>query len=162
MTKQFSFKYGLFDDASELNPADKALLDKARTATETSYAPYSKFHVAAVALTASGNFVTGTNQENASYPAGICAERTLLSALSSIMPDEKIKTIAISYHNYNEGGHNNKPITPCGICRQSLVEYENRTGQKIRLIMSAMEGSVLVVESASQLLPFSFGDKDLK
>lgn len=162
MKENFSFSYSQFDSSEELNPDDKALLEKARQTTELAYAPYSRFHVAAVAKTSNGQFVIGTNQENASYPAGICAERTMLSALSSMFPGESINTIAVSYQNFSPGGHSDKPASPCGICRQSLVEYENRTKQKIRIILSGMEGKVIVIESVSMLLPFSFGEADLK
>lgn len=162
MKENVSFSYTVFENVGTLIPEDQALVEKARQATELSYAPYSKFNVAAVAKTSSGQFIVGTNQENASYPVGICAERTLLSAVSSIAPTDTIKTIAISYHNLNEGGHSDRPITPCGICRQSLLEFENRTQQKIKLILCGMEGKVIVIESASMLLPLSFGSADLK
>lgn len=162
MKENYSFSYNVFEDVTELTPDDQALVEKARKATELSYAPYSKFNVAAVAKTSSGQFVTGTNQENASFPAGICAERTLLSAVSSLYPADSVTTIAISYHNNNAGGHSDRPVSPCGICRQSLLEFENRTKQKIRLILSGMNGKVMVIDSASMLLPFSFGSDDLK
>jgi cytidine deaminase len=162
MNENFSFQYHVFEDASELNPSDLALLEKAREATKNAYAPYSNFHVAAVALTSSGQFVTGTNQENASFPAGICAERTLLSTLSSILPDDSIQTLAVSYYNHNETGSHDRPISPCGICRQSLLEFEQRKGKPMRVIMSGQTGKVIILEKASQLLPFSFGVADLK
>lgn len=161
MKENFSFSYSQFDSSDELNPDDKALVERARQTIDIAYAPYSNFHVAAVARTVNGNIVSGTNQENASYPAGICAERTLLSAISSLYPGEAIDTIAVSYKNFNPGGHSDKPVSPCGICRQSLLEYENRTSHKIRVILTGMEGKVIVIDSASLLLPFSFGQDDL-
>lgn len=160
MQKDFSFKYEVFAGINELSKEDKDLLEKARINTKSAYAPYSNFHVSAVALLDNGETVSATNQENASYPVAICAERTLLGAVSSLQPDKLIKTIAISYDNKN--GESIKPITPCGICRQSLVEYENRFQQNIKIIMSGLEGEVLVVENAHQLLPFSFSSDDMK
>lgn len=157
--QQQSFQYEVYDDAAELAPADAALLQKARETTQQAYAPYSHFRVGAAALLANGEVVTGTNQENASYPVGICAERTTLSAVASLFPGMTIQTLAISY--FNELGQSGHPITPCGICRQSLTEHEQRTATPIRLIMAGQTGKVFVVEKASQLLPFSFSNEDM-
>jgi cytidine deaminase len=104
--------------------------------------------------------MSGTNQENASFPAGICAERTLMSAASSLFPGIGIKTIAISYHNLK--GNSDRPISPCGICRQTLVEFQERTNQPIRIILSGMEGKVQIIENAGYLLPLVFGADDMK
>ncbi|ANI88934.1 cytidine deaminase [Arachidicoccus ginsenosidimutans] len=160
MQKEFSFKYEIFNSIDELNSEEKSLLEKARQNTENAYAPYSQFNVSAVALLENGTTIAATNQENASYPVGICAERTLLSAVSSLQPNQLIKTMAISYHNLN--GNSGKPISPCGICRQSLLEYENRFQSSVKIIMSGLGGEVVVVESAKQLLPFSFSAEDMK
>jgi cytidine deaminase len=104
--------------------------------------------------------VHGTNQENASFPAGICAERVLLSSVSSQYAGETIEAVAISYNSQN--GVSNKPISPCGICRQTLLEYEERQKQPIRLILGGMEGEVYVIPKASLLMPLSFGSKNIK
>jgi cytidine deaminase len=159
--QEFSFGYEIYDSIDELTPADKTLLQAARTVTEKAYAPYSHFLVGAVAKLSNGETVAGTNQENASYPVGICAERVLLSSASMLHTGVPIDTIAISYHNTNASGKSNRPVSPCGMCRQALREYEDRTAQPIRLILSGMEGEVIVVEKASQLLPFSFGGSDM-
>ncbi|MEI9954748.1 MAG: hypothetical protein WDM90_00185 [Ferruginibacter sp.] len=106
-----------------------------------------------------GQTVTGTNQENASYPVGICAERVLLSTAATLFPNVAIDSMAISYDNTN--GKSNHPVSPCGMCRQSLAEYETRVKQPIRLILSGQEGKVFIIKKASQLLPFSFGGEDL-
>jgi cytidine deaminase len=158
--KEYKFDFISYPSANELVDADKALLTKARVATSLAYAPYSNFMVAAVARLSNGEIVVSTNQENASYPVGICAERVLLSTASSLYPGIPIDTIAISYNNKN--GESKTPVSPCGICRQSLLEYEERTKTPIRLILSGMEGEVAVIEKASQLLPLSFGSEDLK
>ncbi len=93
----------------------------------------------------------GTNQENASYPAGICAERVLLSNASSQYPGVGIDTIAISYNNIK--GKSDRPVSPCGICRQSFAEFQRRTKTPIRIILSGMEGKVQIIENAAFLLP---------
>jgi len=158
--KEYHFNFTVFASSKELSEADAALVKKARVATSLAYAPYSNFQVAAVAKLSNGETVVSTNQENASYPAGICAERVLLSTVSSLYPGITIDTITISYNNRN--GASDKPISPCGICRQSLLEYEERMNQPIRLILSGREGEVAVIEKASQILPLSFGADDLK
>ncbi len=155
----FQFSYTQYASAGELPRPDAELLAAAHKATAQSYAPYSRFRVGAAARLASGVIVTGSNQENASFPAGICAERVLLSGLSSLHPGEGIGSLAISYHN--ELGDSEAPITPCGICRQSLAEYQVRTGQPIRLIMGGETGPVWVVEDAASLLPLAFSAADM-
>jgi cytidine deaminase len=162
MTKQYNFGYEMFDDISELNKDDAALLAEARKITQKAYAPYSNFLVGAAAIFNNGEKVFGTNQENASYPVGICAERVLLASASMLQTDEPIKTMAISYNNLSRIGGSDRPISPCGMCRQSLAEYEERTKQPMRLILSGMEGKVIVIESAVQLLPFSFSSDSMK
>ena len=158
--EEYSFGFEVYESSNELPESDKNLVDKAREITVKAYAPYSNFQVGAVAILANGETVSGTNQENASYPVGICAERVLLSSASMLQTNIPIDTIAISYHNIN--GQSNRPVSPCGMCRQSLVEYEERMGKPIRLILSGMGGKVFIVEKASQLLPLSFGSEDLK
>ena len=156
----FNFDFKVYDSIEELNNEDAQLLREARKATEFAYVPYSDFRVGAFAKLANGKTVMGTNQENASYPAGICAERTLMSVASSLFPNIAIETIAISYDNLK--GKSDHPISPCGICRQSLVEFQQRTDHPIRIILGGMEGKVQVIENAANLLPFSFSADDLK
>jgi cytidine deaminase len=161
MNKQeFNFSYEVYDSAEELTQEDAWLVNEAREVTTAAYAPYSNFNVGAVAKLANGEIVAGTNQENASYPVGICAERVLLASAASLYPGIAIDTIAISYNNTN--GESDHPISPCGMCRQSLTEYEERVKQPIRLILTGLEGKVIVVEKANSLLPLSFGSIDLK
>lgn len=151
---EIGFQYEVYESSGELSPEDSLLVEAARQATKDAYAPYSRFHVGAVAKLENGEFVRGTNQENASYPAGICAERVLLSAASSLYPNQAIQTLAISYDN--KRGPSDHPISPCGICRQSLQEFEQRTGQPVRLILSGQEGRIYVIPRSSFLLPFAF------
>src|ERR1044071_8619289 len=133
MKEEYKFSFDVYNSINELPQQDASLLKLAMEATTHSYAPYSNFHVGAMARLSNGALVSGTNQENASFPVGICAERVLLSAASSLFPDVSINTIAITYNNLK--GPSNHPISPCGICRQSLEEYEARFGN-IRLILA--------------------------
>jgi len=157
---ELSIFYESYQDITELSEADSALLLQARLATQMAYAPYSDFKVGAVALMSNGLNVSGANQENASYPAGICAERVLLSTASSIYPGQSIKTIAISY--IGKGKKSNRPVAPCGICRQSLIEFEQRFKEPIRLILAGMEGEIFIFDTIKSLLPLEFSGDDLK
>lgn len=158
--EDYHFSYEVYSSIAELNEQDALLLSEARRTTSAAYAPYSNFNVGAVAKLINGEIVKGTNQENASYPVGICAERSLLASAASLYPNIAIETMAISYDNTK--GTSDRPISPCGMCRQALVEYEERSKQPIRLILSGQEGTVFIIEKANALLPFSFGSTDLK
>ena len=158
--EEVRFGYDVYDSANDLETGDATLLKAAREVTARAYAPYSNFLVGAVAKLNNGETISGTNQENASYPVGICAERVLLASASMLQTDVPIQTMAIAYHNIN--GQSNHPVSPCGMCRQYISEYETRTKQPIRLILSGMDGKVFVIEKASQLLPLSFGGEDFK
>lgn len=157
--REIRFEYQVFNSLEELNASDRTLIESARAITQKAYAPYSEFLVGAVALLENGATVAGTNQENASYPVGICAERVLLASAAMLHTDVPIKTMAITYHHLN--GESNKPVSPCGMCRQSIHEYEERTHQPIRLILSGMTGEIMIIEKASSLLPMSFGSHEL-
>ena len=159
MKNELNITYELYDNDAALEAKDLALLILAREASAGAYAPYSKFLVGAAAMLNNGKIITGTNQENASYPVGICAERVLLSAAAVLHPNEPRARLAISYSNLN--GLSDKPISPCGICRQSLLEYEERMKQGFKIIMSGLTGKILIISSAAALLPFSFGSSDL-
>ncbi len=156
--KEFHTRFLLLDSPEELSGADAALLASARQAIGMSYSPYSRFKVGAAARMVSGALVQGSNQENASYPAGICAERTLLSVAATLYPGEPIDTLAITYQGE---GSSDVPITPCGICRQSLSEFQARTGKPMRLILRGATGPIWVFEDAGALLPLAFGAGDL-
>lgn len=159
-TEEVKFNIAVYDSISELNEGDAFLLEEARRVTQFAYAPYSSFQVGAFAKLKNGETVSGTNQENASFPAGICAERTLLSTAASLFPGVGIETMAISYNNLN--GNSDRPVSPCGICRQSLFEFQERTKMPIRIILSGMEGKVLIIENAKDLLPLVFSASDMK
>lgn len=157
---KFEFNYKVYDNISELPEEHQWLLNEAREVTSNAYAPYSKFQVGAVARMANGEVVAGSNQENASFPVGLCAERVLLASVSSLFPRIPIDTIAISYKS--ELQKSDHPISPCGICRQSLQEFESRVGQPVQLIMGGMEGPVYVIDSATRLLPLAFTSEELR
>jgi len=157
--RKFEFSFEVYDSIDELSAEDQQLLTEARNVTEQAYAPYSNFRVGAAAKLENGKIVTGTNQENASYPVGICAERVLLSTVSSLYPDVPVTTMAVSYQsNKIKSDH---PISPCGMCRQALLEFEGRTSKLIRLILAGIKGKIYVIRSASQLLPLAFSSEEL-
>ena len=157
--KELSLTYQEYASMQELPASDAFLLSRAREVTRDAYAPYSRLRVGAAARLVNGEVITGTNQENASFPVGICAERTLLSVAASLFPGVAIDTLAVSY--LNEQGASDRPISPCGICRQSLQEMEHRTGHPIRLVLGGMEGKVVIVDQAGQLLPLAFTADEL-
>lgn len=152
--KKFEFAYEVYNDISELKNEYVELLTKARIVTKHAYAPYSNFFVGAVAKLSNGETVSGTNQENASYPVGICAERVLLGNAATLYPGVGIDAMAISYDSKEiKSDH---PISPCGMCRQALLEYETRTEKPIRLILAGQAGNIYIVNTVSFLLPFAF------
>lgn len=158
--KKIEFQYKVYEDMAELAEEDARLLTAAREMTAKAYAPYSNFFVGAVALLENGEMVAGTNQENASYPVGICAERVLLGTAATLHPGVPIKSLAISY-NSNEG-KSDRPISPCGMCRQALLEFETRTKKQMRIILSGQQGKIYIIEAAGLLLPFAFTSDELK
>jgi len=157
---KFEFNYNVFESIDELPEDLKKLLTEARAITEQAYAPYSNFQVGAIAKLANGETVSGSNQENASFPVGLCAERVLLASVSSVYPKVPIETIAISYKSENV--KSDHPISPCGICRQALQEYEGRINHPVKLILGGMTGPVYVIDSASRLLPLAFTSEELR
>ena len=146
-----------YDECTEI---EKKLIDAAKQATSNAYAPYSKFHVGAALLLENGKIITGNNQENAAYPSGLCAERTAVFYANAQYPDQKIKTIAIAAH-YN-GDFTEDLISPCGSCRQVLLEVESRYDSPVKIMMYNKKGEVYVAESMSSLMPLSFDKKALE
>ncbi|RBL92146.1 cytidine deaminase [Chitinophaga flava] len=157
--QQHHFDYLVYNDITGLDENDAWLLKEAREVTHHAYAPYSHFQVGAVIRLVNGEIVAGSNQENASFPVGLCAERVALSAVSATYPDVAIDTIAVSYNNLN--GDSSRPISPCGICRQTLAEYEYRQDRPIRLILGGLSGKVYVIDKANDLLPLGFSASDM-
>ena len=143
----------------ELNKAEQDLMTSAMEATTRSYAPYSKFSVGAAALLANGIVVTGTNQENAAYPSGLCAERTTLYYAISQYPDQPVLTLAIAART--EKDFIDLPIPPCGACRQVILETEKRYKQPIRILLYGKK-EIYEVKSICDLLPLSFDASAMK
>jgi cytidine deaminase len=157
---KFEFNYKVFESIDELPEDSRWLLNEARQVTENAYAPYSNFQVGAVARLVNGEIVSGSNQENASFPVGLCAERVLLATASSLFPKVPIQTMAVSYKSENV--KSDHPSSPCGICRQTLQEYEGRVEHPMQLILGGMTGPVYVIDSASRLLPLAFTSEELR
>ena len=143
----------------ELNKAEQDLMTSAMEATTRSYAPYSKFSVGAAALLANGIVVTGTNQENAAYPSGLCAEGTTLFYANSQYPDQPVPTLAIAART--EKDFIDLPIPPCGACRQVILETEKRYKQPIRILLYGKK-EIYEVKSIGDLLPLSFDASAMK
>lgn len=156
-TEKFEFGYEVYNSIKDLNAADAALLTAARKATKNSTAIYSNFRVGAAArLKDETEFMIGSNHENASYPVSICAERSLLAAVASRFGKKVIETMAISYVNNNKGKKSDEPISPCGMCRQALLQQEVNTKHPVRLILSGKSGKVYIIKEANHLLPLQF------
>ncbi|MFV0403568.1 MAG: cytidine deaminase [Bacteroides graminisolvens] len=143
----------------ELTEADRTLLQAAMDATKRSYAPYSKFSVGAAARLNNEVIVTGTNQENAAYPSGLCAERTTLFYANSQYPDQAVATLAVAART--ERDFLDAPIPPCGACRQVILETEKRFNQPMRILLYGKE-EVYEVKSIRDLLPLSFDGSEME
>ena len=152
--RHFSFEFEEYSSDDQLTEEDRMLLQKARNATKNAYAPYSKFQVGAAAMLVNNEIVIGSNQENASFPAGICAERALLASAAQLFPNVAVKTMAVTYNNLK--GSSNTPVTPCGFCRQVMAEFESRMNTPMRIILAGTSGSVFVIPSIAKLLPLAF------
>jgi cytidine deaminase len=145
--------FNQYSSVDELSASDHVLITKAKKLAKSAYAPYSGFRVASVALMSDGSYVEGTNQENASYPIGLCAERVLLAAASSVAPGQAIDTIAITYES--DSVDTSAPVAPCGICRQSLLEFESRFNTPMRVLLIGNK-EIFEFKSAALLLPLGF------
>ena len=137
----------------ELDPDEKRLINEAKIACTRSYAPYSSFHVGAAVLLNDGTIISGSNQENASYPNGLCAERVAVFYANSNYPQKTIVALAIVARDTN--GFTEYPISPCGSCRQVLLESEQRGQQNIRVILYGTQ-KIVVFSHCKDLLPLSF------
>ena len=154
MDKQkLEIQYTVYKSIDELIDEDKLLIEKAKQTSINAYAPYSMFRVGAAVLLDNNEIFTANNQENASYPEGLCAERIALFYAMAQYPKQKIKSIAIC--------GNASFVSPCGGCRQVMLECENRTNEKMRILLSKTSGEILLIEGVENLLPFHFSAKDL-
>lgn len=155
--QQFAFPYQQ-SLKTQLPQPVQDLIDAAVAAADKAYAPYSKFKVGAALLQNDGTILTGANHENASFPAGICAERAVLGGLD-MDSGNKVVAMAIAYKTEKNERH--PPLSPCGICRQSILETQLHQQQPIAVYMCSPDGEVIQVEDASYLLPFHFSSEYL-
>lgn len=154
--KNYQFEYQKFNNINELNDSDRYLIEKSKSAAEYAYAPYSKFRVGSAVLLENGEIFTGNNQENASYPVGVCAERTLLSYVHANFPQLKKLKLAITVLDTN------KEVSPCGLCRQTLLEYETIQNHALEILLyNSKNDSIIIIPSASLLLPLHFDSQSL-
>ena len=153
--KEIKIAYKEYDGLDQLELQDKELAEAAIEAMSGSYAPYSQFNVGAAIRLDDGEIIKGANQENAAYPSGICAERTAIFAAGATNPDAPIVAMAIAARNAD--GEVARPISPCGACRQVMLEAETRHSTVMRIILFGTEGCYVVEGGAKELLPISFG-----
>ena len=151
--KEFLTTIFEYESATELPQEFQKIIIDSKDASQRSYSPYSKFKVGASVLLANGEVVSGNNQENAAYPSGLCAERVAIFYANSKFPDVPVKAIAISA--YNRNGILKTPVTPCGACRQVLLETEVRFNSPITVILVG-QNTIQLIKNCSQLLPLSF------
>jgi cytidine deaminase len=144
---------------SELEPEIQVLVNKAKEQYHKSYAPYSRFNVGAAVLLENGALFEGNNQENAAYPSGMCAERVALFYANAQFPDVPVRAIAIAA--YTNGSMLERPITPCGACRQVMIESQSRFDHPFDVYMIGRD-EILQVSNAENLLPLIFSERELR
>ena len=155
--KSLNIEYLEYDSVSTMDVEEVDLLTLADENLKNAYAPYSKFKVSAVCKMEDGTIVKGTNQENGAYPSGLCAERVAIFAAKSQFPDIKVDKIVVTTEETTSS-----PISPCGACRQVLIEYELTQNQPIELIMKSGDSKVWKFKSVKDILPFAFDGEFLK
>lgn len=151
--KNIKISYSEIGKISELDEMDMQLVDLALRATERAYAPYSGFKVGTAVLLEGGIIISGSNQENAAYPSGLCAERVAVFTASSEYPDRVIEKVAVV--SKDKSGQI-RPVTPCGSCRQALYEYEIKQGEPIRVLIFGENEVLFEFKDIHSLLPFGF------
>jgi cytidine deaminase len=158
--KKVVLQYEEYPSLDELPASDRELMEKAAGAVVMAYAPYSRFRVGAAVRLANGKVITGSNQENAAYPSGLCAERVAMFHAQSQFPDVPIEAVAITAAS--EDFKKSDPVSPCGSCRQVMAEYENRHNNTIRVIMASNSSRAWAVNGIENLLPLKFMLEELK
>ncbi len=146
----------IYDDPTELSAEEQQLLKRASEAREDAYAPYSHFKVGAAVLLDNDDIIIGSNQENASFPAGLCAERVAVFQAGASRPGIPLKAIAIVAAL--EESRSGKPAAPCGSCRQAIYEYESKQEQPISILMKGSDGRIFKCKSMASLLPLAFNN----
>ncbi len=160
MTRQYVFDFSCYEHKSSLSDDYQKLLSAAVEAQSRAYAPYSRFTVGAAVLLKNNVIVSGNNQENAAYPSGLCAERVSVFSAMSQFPNQTISAIAV--YGGNLEFPLTSPISPCGACRQSLLEYELLQSQPIEVILAANHSSIFILSSVKHLLPLHFEELRLR
>lgn len=153
---EINIQYCQFDELSE---EDRELVSMAREATQNSYAKYSHFYVGAALRLQDGRIVRGANQENAAFPSGLCAERTAIFAAQANDPEQPIIALAIAARN--DHGFTQEPVTPCGSCRQVMLEIEDRYQSPVRMLLYGTRG-IYVLKSTKDLMPLCFVDENMR
>ena len=156
--KSLTITYQEYLSVEEMDPQDRKVVAAALEARKGSYSPYSNFQVGAALLLADGTVVKGANQENAAYPSGLCAERTVMFWAGANYPDVPMDTLAIA--GFNDGVLCDSPASPCGACRQVMAEYQKKFHRPIRVILVGA-GSILKFACVDDLLPFIFDSLDM-
>ncbi len=154
MEQEIKINFEIIPSYDQLNDIEKTLFDEAQAIRQKAYAPYSHFSVGCALLLENGEIITGSNQENAAYPSGLCAERTTIFWTSANYPNVKIKKILVI--GGPENAVSSVPIPPCGGCRQSILEYEAKQKEQIEIYFAAPDGEIIKTKSVRDLLPFSF------
>lgn len=156
MEKQITIKYSEFLNWNDLPSNEISMVEKAYSMCEKAYAPYSNFQVGATVLLSNGKIVAGNNQENIAYPSGLCAERVALFFAGANFPNESVDTIVVVAKG--DLVPFDKLLSPCGSCRQVMMEYEMKQNKSIRVVLVSQNGKTVVFNSVLDLLPFAFGN----
>ena len=158
--KEISIRYYEAESSDALPHDERELVEEARRMCDQAYAPYSAFYVGAAIRMDNGEIVRGSNQENSAYPSGLCAERVAAFAASAMFPRASMHKIAISARSNRIQVE--EPVSPCGACRQVLMEYETSQHSPMKILLSKEDGKILVIERVEDLLPLSFAGNGLQ
>jgi len=153
--QEFQFSYTFLTHWHQLDAADQHLVDQANLAMQKAYAPYSNFKVGASVLLENGQIICGSNQENVAFPSGLCAERVALNYVGANFPDVVIDTLCVVARG--ELMPEDHMLSPCGACRQVMLESENRQVPPIRVILVNQDHRTIILNAVRDLLPFGFG-----
>lgn len=154
MEKELKITFESIENYNSLDEIEKKLFDAAQKIREKAYAPYSNFQVGCAILLENGEIISGSNQENAAYPSGLCAERTTIFWAAANFPDVKIKKLFVI--GAPKDAVSSVPIPPCGGCRQSILEYEAKQKEGIEIYFASLDGEIYKTKTIRDLLPFSF------
>jgi len=158
--KSLNIHYHCFESFNDLDASDRELVEVATHAMSRAYAPYSEFQVGAALRMDDNSIVEGNNQENVAYPSGLCAERVALFYAGAQFPEKAVKTIVVIAHSLPPHLFEDV-VSPCGACRQVMLETQSRQKDKIKIILASVKGEGIVFDKVEDLLPFSFDLVDL-